>query len=184
MGTTKLKRAAATMVVAAMVALPLWGPGATTASASTIPCRSFASHLLRTSTFDIVQIKTFYVTIKPASKSYSVGDTVKVAALVTRPAHEDPLNNGVKFDPPASAPASDVNVGIGLHISNKVYLPGFGITDANGKVTVSIKLPSYTPAGVASVDAFAYKNDAEAPCFTLQENGFTTMPNAFTVSKS
>jgi hypothetical protein len=180
---TKLRgarRAGAVLAAAAILSTLLAAPASS--SASTIPCRAWVGRHLENSNFDIVQVQTFYVTAKPVAKSYKVGQVAQVKAVVTRPAHEDPAGNGIPIDPPTSAPAAGVNVGVGIRVG-AVFLPGYGVTDDNGMVTVPIKLMPYTPAGTADLEAFAWKNDAESPCLTLQEDGYTQLARAFTVKK-
>ncbi len=170
------------MVAAATLLSTLLAAPATS-SASAVPCRAFVGrHLKNGDNFDIVQVKTFYVTVKPLAKTYKVGQVAKIHAVVTRPAHEDPANQGIPVDPPASQPAAGVNVGIGVRVGS-VFLPGYGVTNDNGEVDVPVKLMPYTPAGIAGIEAFAWKNDIEQPCLTLQEDGYTQLPRAFSVKK-
>ena len=123
---------------------------------------------------------TFHVAIKPFKKTYKRGQTVKVGVTVTRPAEEDPIGLGVGIQRPASAPASDVNVGVGISIG-RVFLPGYGRTDEKGQTTVAIKIEKYAPRAVAHVRAFAYKQVVDTPCLTVEEQGFRSQDNAFRV---
>lgn len=131
---------------------------------------------------DIVQLRTFTVVVKPDAKSFRIGGRATVEATVTRPAHQDPLQTGPEFDPPASAPASEVNVGIGIHVGD-VFVPGFGITDEDGTAKIAIKLPKYMKPGSAALDGYAWKIDADSPCLTLEEDGYTHMDGAFSVTR-
>ena len=100
---------------------------------------------------------TLHVDIKAfPKKTYKVGDVVKVNVEVTRPAEEDPIGLGIAFERPMVQPAEDVNVGVGISIGRS-FLPGYGLTKADGKTTVMIKLERYVPAATAHVRAFAYK---------------------------
>ena len=168
-------------IAVAVAALLLAGLSPSAASAAPIPCRSQAVRAIGSPTMDIVQVRTFTVEVKTA-KVYRIGGRAAVDAVVTRPAHRDPLQVGPEFEPPTSAPAADVNVGIGIHVGD-VFVPGFGVTDQNGKVRVTIKLPSYMRPGTASIDAYAWKIQADSPCLTLEEDGFTHVDKAFVVTR-
>jgi hypothetical protein len=123
---------------------------------------------------------TFHVQLGRFKKSYKVGDTVKVGVKVTRPAEEDPAGLGVSFERPATQPASDVNVGVGVSVG-RVFLPGYGRTNAQGKTTVSVKLERYVRPATAHVRAFAYKEVVQTTCLTVEEQGYTDVQNAFKV---
>ena len=168
-------------IAATIAGLLLAGLTPSTASSAPIPCRAHAARALRGNTMDIVQVRTFTVEVK-TGKAYRIGGRAAIDAVVTRPAHRDPLQVGPEFEPPASAPAADVNVGIGIHVGD-VFVPGFGVTDENGEVRVTIKLPSYMRPGTASIDAYAWKIQADTPCLTLEEDGFTHVDKAFAVTR-
>lgn len=125
---------------------------------------------------------TMHVEIKSFPKQYKVGDVVKVKVEVTRPAEEDPAGLGVAFDRPMTQPAEDVNVGVGISIG-RTFLPGYGLTKADGKTTVMIKLEKYVPAAMAHVRAFAYKEIVYTTCLIVEEQGYRDRPNAFKVVK-
>ncbi|HVF53657.1 MAG TPA: hypothetical protein VNC78_08645 [Actinomycetota bacterium] len=131
---------------------------------------------------EIVQLRTFYVDVQIPKKTYRVGQTAIFNMTVTRPAHEDPLGNGIPVDPPQSEPAEGVSIGVGLIIDD-VYLFGLGVTDTEGKSSIKVKLKSYTPAGMAQARAFAKKNVADSPCLVIDEIGYRPMPDAFKVIK-
>ncbi len=131
---------------------------------------------------EIVQLRTLHVVAKIPKKVYKVGETALFKLTVTRPAHEDPLGQGVPIDPPTTQPAEGISIGVGL-IVDDVYLWGLGITDQGGKATIRIKLKSYTPAGMAQARAFGKKNLVDTPCLVIDEIGFLPMPNAFEVTK-
>ena len=175
-----LRRIGAVLVAASISTTIVSAP--TASSASSIPCRGFVQRHLAAQNFDIVQVGTFWVTVKPLAKSYKIGDVAKVKATVTRPAHEDPAGQGIPIDPPVTEPAAGVNVGVGVRVG-AVFLPGYGVTDDKGEVVVPIKIMPYAPTGVADLEAFAWKNDVEQPCLTLQEDGYTQLPHAFKVTK-
>ena len=126
---------------------------------------------------------TFHVDIKPfPKKTYKVGDVVKVKVEVTRPAEEDPVGLGVAFERPMVQPAEGVNVGVGISIG-RTFLPGYGLTKADGKTTVMIKFEKYVPAATAHVRAFAYKEIVYTTCLIVEEQGYRDFPNAFKVTK-
>ena len=129
---------------------------------------------------ETVALRTFHVVVSSPKKTYAIGENAIIHAKVTRPAHEDPLQLGVTFDPPQSFPAEEVNVGIGLRVGD-VFLFGFGVTDENGEVDVKVKLQPYTRPGKALVDAFSWKRQFESPCANVEENGYTFAPGLFKV---
>ena len=130
---------------------------------------------------DYVTPNTLHVVVKPFAKSYSRGDKVKVTIVVTRPADEDPAGLGVATARPVTQPADDINVGIGISVG-RAFLPGYGKTDENGKLTTTIKLGSHVPSGVATVRAYAYKERANTPCLVVEEQGYRTVSKAFKVT--
>ena len=128
--------------------------------------------------FETITLRSFHVVVKADRKTYRIGQTAKLTATVTRPAHEDPFGQGVGFTPPASAPAEDVVVGVGL---GNAYLYGHGKTNARGKVLVKVKITPYTPPGSADADVFARKTQVRTICASLEEVGYTRKPNLFNV---
>lgn len=132
-------------------------------------------------TMEYVATTTMTVDIDSFEKSYRRGDVVKVKVTVSRPAEEDPVGLGVGFEPPTSQPAAEVNVGVGISVG-RVFLPGYGFTNAEGRVVVPIRIERYTPLKTAYVRAYAYKTVLETTCLTLEEQGFRTVPDAFKVS--
>ena len=125
---------------------------------------------------------TFHVAIGKFKKAYKVGDTVPVKVTVTRPAEEDPAGLGVAFERPATQPAAEVNVGVGLSVG-RVFLPGYGRTNEQGKATVSVELERYVRPAKAHVRAFAYKEVLNTTCLTVEEQGYRDVPNAFKVTR-
>ena len=132
--------------------------------------------------FETIALRTFHLVIESKKKTYKVGETAIIHATVTRPAHEDPLQLGVTFDPPESFPAEGVNVGIGVRVGD-VFLFGFDITDANGEADIKVKIQPYTSPGTALVDAFSWERQLETPCLTVEENGYTFAPGLFKVTR-
>jgi hypothetical protein len=179
-GSSMLKRVVAVSTVVVAVSLSAAPPPV--AAAPSVPCRGRVSRHLRNNAMDIVQLRTFTVEIKPLAKTYKIGKPAQVAVVVTRPAHRDPLQLGPEFEPPTSAPAADVSVGVGIHVG-EAFVPGFGVTDENGKTTVTIKLPSYMKPGFADLDGYAWKIQFDSPCMTIEEDGYTHMDKAFAVER-
>lgn len=153
------------------------------ASAGTVQAcasRGVRSGLRSGALLETVGLRTYRVEVKPDKKSYRVGDLAKVHVTVTRPAEEDPIGQGIPINSPESFPAEGVNVGIGLRIG-EVFLFGHNVTDAEGHTLVKIKIASYAPPGEASADAYAWKTQVDSTCARVEENGYTSVPNLFTV---
>lgn len=131
---------------------------------------------------ETVSLKTFHLEVKVPKKKYRIGDTVKMPVVVTRPSDEDPLGNGIPTPRPYVMPAEDVSVGVGL-IVNDVYLPGFGRTDEEGKVTISVRIERWARPGTVNASFYAWKILAEPPCFRFEEYGFRPIPGAFKVTR-
>jgi hypothetical protein len=129
---------------------------------------------------ETVTLRSLHVVLKADRKAYRIGQTAKLTATVTRPAHEDPFGQGVEFTPPTSFPAEDIVVGVGLSVGN-VYLYGHGKTNARGKALVKVKITPYTPPGSADADAFARKTQVRTICASVEEVGYTHKPKLFNV---
>ena len=153
------------------------------ATASPVPCRGRAIARLRGNDLrETVRVRTFYIEAEPQSDGYKVGTTAKIDITVTRPAHEDPANQEVEFEPPTSVPAENVIVGIGVTV-DQVFVPGFSRTDADGKATVSLKLPRYMKPGTAALTVYAWNVVHESPCLRVEEDGYRQYPEAFEVTR-
>jgi hypothetical protein len=129
---------------------------------------------------ETITLRTFHVVVKADRKAYRVGQTAKITATVTRPAHEDPFGEGIELDPPASFPAEDVVVGVGVSVGD-VYLYGHGTTNAGGKALIKVKITPYTPVGTAAADVFVRKTDVRTICASLEEVGYTHEAKLFNV---
>lgn len=140
-------------------------------AASAAPCGS-----------EVIPLTTFHLDITIPKRSYAVGQSAVFNVTVTRPAHEDPLGQGIEMPPPHSSPAEGVPVGVGL-IVDDVYLWGLGRSDAQGKTRIKVPLKSYTPAGMAQARAFAQRTVVDTPCLTINEIGYRPMPDAFRVTR-
>ncbi len=164
---------AATTLLAGVLAL---APASSAGACSSGDVRS----KMRTGNLEVVGLRTYHLEVKADRSSYKVGDMAKVNVLVTRPAHEDPVGAGVQQEPPQSFPAEGANVGIGIRVG-EVFLFGHGTTNAEGKAQVKIKIQSYTPAGKATADAYAWRVAADTTCLRVEENGYTQKTNLFNV---
>jgi hypothetical protein len=129
---------------------------------------------------ETITLRTYHVVVKADRKTYRIGQTAKMTATVTRPAHEDPFGQGIQFDPPTSLPAEDVVVGVGLSVGD-VYLYGHGTTKANGKAIIKIRITPYTPPGTAAADVFARKTQVRTVCASLEEVGYRHEAKLFNV---
>jgi hypothetical protein len=128
---------------------------------------------------ETIALRTLNIEFEADKKIYEIGEIAAITATITRPAKEDPLNNGIPMDRPYVEPAPGVTVGVGLHVG-RVFLPGAGITDDQGKVVIRIKIESYAPAGKwVDASAYAWKVIHQDVCFTVQEDGFTTSLKMF-----
>ena len=152
------------------------------AGAAPVPCRDGALRMLRGDARETIRVRTFYIDAKTQAESYRIGSRAKIDVLVTRPAHEDPLDLDVEYEPPASLPAENVIVGLGVHVGD-VFIPGFSRTNAEGKATISMKLPRYVKPGTASITVYAWNILHESPCLRIEEDGYMTYPEAFEVTR-
>lgn len=181
---TKTKRFAGLASAASLVAVLL--PGATT-TASALACSGGAMNVMRNgASNETIALKTLHIQIKPPKKVYKIGQVVKIPVTVTRPGEEDPLDMGQPVERPFVMPAEDVNVGVGL-VVNDVFLPGFGITDAEGKTTIKIKVEKWVKPGKAHASFYAWRVPTVGPvaletvCARVEEWGFRPIPNLFKV---
>lgn len=147
------------------------------ARAVTVSCAS------RPANGDIAtRLHTFTVTAEPVKPAYRLGTKAMVEVTVTRPAPEDPLNNGIPLNSPVALAAEGVEVSVGLY-RGTLYMYGMGVTDADGKVLIPIKLDPRTPAGntEAEIAARAYYNRGGCP--EAEEEGFASYPRFFKATK-
>lgn len=132
---------------------------------------------------EFVYLKTFKLDVKqPKKASYSPGDKVPFPTVVTRPAEEDPLGQGISTPRPYVEPAAEVPVVI-VAFADDVLLIDYKLTDANGKVNLALKLPKYMPEGPVSARLYAQKLLADSNCITVYETGEVTLGHAFHVDR-
>ncbi len=173
------------LAAAASMLASLLSAGPTQAAVTApVPCgASQVRSMLRDgSNFETVALRTFHLVMESEKKTYEIGETAVIHATVTRPAHEDPFQLGVTFEPPESFPAEEVNVGVGVRVGD-VFLFGFAVTDENGKADIKVKIQPYTTPGKAIIDGFSWKRQLETPCLTVEENGYTFAPGLFKVTR-
>jgi hypothetical protein len=129
---------------------------------------------------ETVTLRTFHIDAKVRRTKYRIGETATFDVVVVRPAEEDPFALGVPTEGVEPMPAEDVSVGVGLLIGN-VFLPGFAITDAEGKATITVKIQKYVKPGPVDAAFYAWKVQADTPCLRVEENGFRPYPSLFSV---
>jgi hypothetical protein len=130
----------------------------------------------------VLVLRSLHVTAVPSKTTLKPGEKFTVDVTVTRPAKEDPLGNGVAFEPPATLPAEDVTVGLSIWVGERTYFWQIGLTDAEGKDTLRLKVPANAEAGQALASASArhwIKND----CPDILEDGYTNYLNFVTVKR-
>lgn len=128
-----------------------------------------------------IRARTFHVEIEPERSTYRPGDVARVLAIVTRPAHEDPANQGIPVPSVTSAPAESVRVGISFW-SKRYYWYGFGpLTDADGESVVKARVPRNAPAGPVTAAAGAERFVGTVLCFDVYEVGYTEDPRLFDI---
>ena len=175
------------VVAAFAVFATLLPAGAGLPSASALACsggRAIAKDVLRNgNSMEQVQLKTLKLEASPVKKTYEIGDVAKFKALVTRPADEDPLGQGIPMDRPYVTPAEGISIGVGLLFNGNVFLPGFAITDANGEAVIKVKIMSYVKPGTVHGSFFAWKTMLDLPCARIDETGYLPMPDVITVKK-
>ncbi len=119
----------------------------------------------------VIVLRSLHIEAQPSKKVVAPGDKFSVKVTVTRPAHEDPADLGIQFEPPASVPAEDVTVGLSVWVGERTYFWNIGTTDANGEVTLPLKVPARSEVGpaFASISGRHWiKND----CPDILEDGY------------
>ena len=128
----------------------------------------------------VLVLRTFRVVATPSKTNVKPGDKFTVDVTVTRPAPEDPVGQGVTFEPPTSVPAENATVGISIWVGERTYFWQIGMTDAEGKDTLKLKVPANAETGkaLASVSArYWVKSD----CPDILEDGYTNYLDFVTV---
>jgi hypothetical protein len=130
----------------------------------------------------VLVLRTLHVVATPSKTKLKPGDKFTVDVTVTRPAHEDPVGQGIEFDPPQSLPAEGVTVGLSVWVGDRTYFWQVGLTDAEGKSSLRLKVPGNAEAGKALASASArhwIKND----CPDILEDGYTNYLDFVTVKR-
>ena len=125
-------------------------------------------------------LRTLHVEATPSKTKVRPGDKFTVDVTVTRPAHEDPMGQGLEFEPPASLPAEGVTVGLSVWVGERTYFLQIGMTDANGKDTLKLKVPANAESGKALASASA-RNWIKSDCPDILEDGYTNYLNFVTI---
>jgi hypothetical protein len=130
----------------------------------------------------VLVLRSLHVVAEPSKKFVKPGDKFTVDVTVTRPAHEDPVGEGIEFEPPASVPAEDVTVGLSVWVGERTYFWQVGLTDAEGKDTLSLKVPKNAEAGEALASASG-RHWIKSDCPDILEDGYTNYLNFVTVTR-
>jgi hypothetical protein len=126
---------------------------------------------------------TFTVVAQPQRKTYRVGQKALVDMTVTRPGPNDPTGEGQPIPSPAYFPAEGVDVAVSLYLGEYHYTYGLGVTDAEGKATISVPLPKDAPAGVVRAQAAARAYYNRGGCPDIEEVGYNTYSEFFKATK-
>ena len=170
MARSHLKKLLALVAALGLVGSLLAAPASATSSGAA--CSSGA----------VLVLRSLHITAVPSKKVVKPGEKFTVDVTVTRPAHEDPVGNGITFEPPMSVPAEDVTVGLSVWVGERTYFWQIGLSDAEGKETMTLKVPANAEAGKALAAASArhwIKND----CPDILEDGYTNYLNFVTVKR-
>lgn len=103
----------------------------------------------------VLVLDSLHIEAVPSKKNVRPGETFTVDFTVTRPAHRDPLDQGIEFEPPASLPAKDVIVGLSVYVGDRTYFWNIGLTDEDGKETMKLTVPGSSEHGWAYAVASA-----------------------------
>lgn len=131
---------------------------------------------------ETLNVKTFKIDAKVRKPIYRIGDTAVFDAKVMRPADEDPAGMGLPTDGIDKRPAEEANIGVGLLVGD-VFLPGFSVTNDQGKAVIKIRIEKYVKPGPVDAAFYAWKTQADTPCLRLEESGFFAKQNAFTIKR-
>lgn len=111
-------------------------------------------------TNDLHPNRTFDVRVSVPDDKYRLGEIVKFRASVTRDLQGTDLG-----------PAEGVKVTVAVSLDGH-YIWGGGVTDEDGKATISIRLKRFMPEGSADVHAWGEKMIVDLPCNSQYEYEF------------
>lgn len=168
MTRTMVSRLVATVMVIALLGA---GPAPTASAAGR--CRGKSNVLV---------LRDFWVEATPSTKVVHPGQTFTVKITVSRPAHEDPADQGQQIDPPASVPAEGVDVGVSIWAGKKTYFWNTGVSDSNGEAVMKLTAPKDAEAGPARSVLFA-QHWINQSCPDILENGFSDYSNFLTIKR-
>lgn len=131
---------------------------------------------------ETTSLRTLHIEAEVLQDHYAIGDVAKFPVHVTRPAKEDPARLGLPWERPYVEDAAGVNVGVGLLIGD-VFLPGFAITDDEGKATIKIKIKQYAQPAAVDAAFYSWNVVADTPCLRVEENGFVAFSEMFHVHR-
>ena len=129
----------------------------------------------------VLTVHSFHIETEVSKKVVRRGQVFNVKIMVTRPAHEDPADLGLTYEPPMSTPEKDVRVGISLWTGERTYFYALGVTDANGEDTLKIRVPGSAETGKAYASVSAQKW-VKQDCPDILEYGFREYPDFIVVA--
>ena len=169
MARSKLSKLIAPIAAVALMGSLLAAPASAGTSSTNAACSSA-----------VLVLRSLHVVAVPSKTKVKPGDKFTVKVTVTRPAHEDPVGQGLEFEPPASLPAEDVTVGLSVWVGERTYFWQVGMTDANGESVLKLKVPASAESGKALASASA-RHWIKSDCPDILEDGYTNYLNFVTV---
>jgi hypothetical protein len=146
-------------------------PGLAPAPASAAACRGPNAVLV---------LRDLWVEATPSAAVVRPGQSFTALIEVSRPAHEDPADQGIQFEPPASVPAEGISVGISIWSGKRTYFWNIGTSDANGEIKLKLKVPKNAEPGAARSTLFA-QHWINQSCPDVLENGFNNYEKFLTI---
>lgn len=128
----------------------------------------------------VLVLRSLNVVATPSKTKVKPGEKFTVDVTVTRPASEDPVGQGVTFEPPMSVPAENITVGISVWVGKRTYFWQVGVTDAEGKDTLTLKVPAGSESGKA-LASVSGRRWIKSDCPDILEDGYTNYVNFVTV---
>lgn len=122
-------------------------------------------------------LDTLEVTVKSARRVYTPGQTAKLKVTVNRRVDGSAVATSAER---ISVPAEGVSV-VSLGSTGWLPMVGAGTTDADGKVTIALKIRKAQPAGWVDAFTAASNRVAEGPCARAEERGSTQDARLFKI---